>query len=304
MLYLGFIIGLVLLAVGGDTLVNGSVALARRFHVSVLLIGIVLVGFGTSTPELVASLVAVFQKPPAPGIAIGNVVGSNIANILLVLGTAAVILPVLVDKKSFRRDAFFLTISTAALVIASVWGVIGFVSGVVLVALLLFYVLYSYRTENQKQEEPEEKILPVWKGLLMAVGGIAMTLGGAKLLVSCSIKLAQLFGVSETVIGLTVVAIGTSLPELATSVSASLKKQNDLAFGNVVGSNIYNALFIPGTVALFAPIHVPKDISVSLAIMVFVTLLLIGLGFKGKISRVGGWVFLGLYAGYMICLAL
>ena len=304
MLYLGFIIGLVLLAVGGDTLVNGSVALARRFHVSVLLIGIVLVGFGTSTPELVASLVAVFQKPPAPGIAIGNVVGSNIANILLVLGTAAVILPVLVDKKSFRRDAFFLTISTAALVIASVWGVIGFVSGVVLVALLLFYVLYSYRTENQKQEEPEEKILPVWKGLLMAVGGIAMTLGGAKLLVSCSIKLAQLFGVSETVIGLTVVAIGTSLPELATSVSASLKKQNDLAFGNVVGSTIYNALFIPGTVALFAPIHVPKDISVSLAIMVFVTLLLIGLGFKGKISRVGGWVFLGLYAGYMICLAL
>ena len=305
MLYLMFALGLILLFVGGDLLVRGSVALAQKMGVSPLLIGIVLVGFGTSTPELLASFLAAMDG--VSGIAVGNVVGSNICNILLVLGVGAVICPVVIDKKSFKRDGGFLIISVLGLGVALAFGQIGFLLGALLVGLLIAYVVLSYRMEKNdkqaikdaKEEFDNGKAKPAWVSAIIAIGGIALTMLGAKFLVDSAVQMATNFGISESVIGLTVVAVGTSLPELATSIMASIRKHNDVAFGNVVGSNIYNALFILGTVALFIPVEVPADMMMSFFIMAAVTLLLLACGFIGKISKKMGWLFLLLYVGYV-----
>lgn len=302
--YILLIVGLFLLAFGGDTMVNGAVSLAKRMGVSSLLIGLTLVGFGTSTPELLTSLTAVIKD--SDGIAIGNVVGSNIANILLVLGMAAIITPIRIDLKSFKRDGLFLILSTIALIIAVLYGKISFIMGIILVSLLFYYVYYSYQSDKKYQKEKKFKNneitktqTPVWLALTKTIGGILLTMLGAKLLVDNSIILARYWGVSETVIGLTIVAVGTSLPELATSVMASIRKQNDVAFGNVVGSNIYNALFILGVTALFMTVRVPVEMTKDVILMTIVTCILIGVAFwKKQISRQMGWLFLITYAFY------
>lgn len=304
MVYLWLVLGLALLAFGGDTLVSGAVCLARRLKVSPLLIGLTLVGFGTSTPELVTSLIAAVKG--SDGIAVGNVVGSNIANILLVLGAAAVIRPVRVETQAFRRDGVFLGISALALVMAAVIGSIGFVMGVVLTGLLFFYVGYSYVSDKKQQysEVPDLNREPsgesAVRSLIKTGIGIALTLLGAKLLVDNAIILARSWGISEAVIGLSVVAVGTSLPELAASVMSAVKKQSDVAFGNVVGSNIYNALFILGVTALIVPLSVSDGMRFDIALMCVVTVLLIVIaGLKGGFTRPVGGVFLALYAAYM-----
>lgn len=306
MAYFYLIIGLFLLAYGGNMLVNGAVVLAQKLGVSALLIGLTLVGFGTSTPELVTSLLAVAKG--SEGIAVGNVVGSNIANILLVLGVAAVILPVKVDVKAFRRDGLFLAVSTVALIIAICIGHVNFIMGAILVSLLVLYIVYSYISDKKQraiQKEMEKEVAEAAGktntplAVIKAVGGIALTLVGAKLLVDNSIILARDWGVSEAVIGLTIVAVGTSLPELATSVAASFKGQSDVAFGNVVGSNIYNALFILGTTALFMPVVVPEAMTTDVILMMLVTAMLIGIAFwQKRFSRAVGFSFLCAYAGY------
>ena len=304
MVYLWLVLGLALLAFGGDTLVSGAVCLARRLKVSPLLIGLTLVGFGTSTPELVTSLIAAVKG--SDGIAVGNVVGSNIANILLVLGAAAVIRPVRVETQAFRRDGVFLGISALALVMAAVIGSIGFVMGVVLTGLLFFYVGYSYVSDKKQQYSEVPDLNRELSGesavrsLIKTGIGIALTLLGAKLLVDNAIILARDWGISEAVIGLSVVAVGTSLPELATSVMSAVKKQSDVAFGNVVGSNIYNALFILGVTALIVPLSVSDGMRFDIALMCVVTVLLIVIaGLKGGFTRPIGGVFLALYAAYM-----
>lgn len=304
MVYLWLVLGLALLAFGGDTLVSGAVCLARRLKVSPLLIGLTLIGFGTSTPELVTSLIAAVKG--SDGIAVGNVVGSNIANILLVLGAAAVIRPVRVETQAFRRDGVFLGISALALVMAAVIGSIGFVMGVVLTGLLFFYVGYSYVSDKKQQysEVPDLNREPsgesAVRSLIKTGIGIALTLLGAKLLVDNAIILARSWGISEAVIGLSVVAVGTSLPELAASVMSAVKKQSDVAFGNVVGSNIYNALFILGVTALIVPLSVSDEMRFDIALMCAVTVLLIVIaGLKGGFTRPVGGVFLALYAAYM-----
>lgn len=304
MVYLWLVLGLALLAFGGDTLVSGAVCLARRLKVSPLLIGLTLVGFGTSTPELVTSLIAAVKG--SDGIAVGNVVGSNIANILLVLGAAAVIRPVRVETQAFRRDGVFLGISVLALVMAAVIGSIGFVMGIVLTGLLFFYVGYSYVSDKKQQysEVPDLNREPsgesAVRSLIKTGIGIALTLLGAKLLVDNAIILARSWGISEAVIGLSVVAVGTSLPELAASVMSAVKKQSDVAFGNVVGSNIYNALFILGVTALIVPLSVSDGMRFDIALMCVVTVLLIVIaGLKGGFTRPVGGVFLALYAAYM-----
>lgn len=297
MTYLLLALGLFLLFIGGDWLVAGSVAVARRLKVSPLLIGLTLVGFGTSTPELVTSLLATYKG--AEGIAVGNVVGSNIANILLVLGVAALLNPVQVKGKSFKRDAAFLAFSTLVLVGASAFGTIGHLLGAVMVGALIFYVIYSYKTEKEIPDEAE-KPAPFIRSLIRALIGILLTLLGAKLLVDNSVELARAWGISESVIGLTIVAVGTSLPELATSIMSAIKKHNDVAFGNVVGSNIYNALFILGVTALFMPVQIPSGMGLDLGIMTLVTALMIGIAFCFKrYSRATGALFLALYALYI-----
>ena len=297
MTYLLLALGLFLLFIGGDWLVAGSVVVARRLKVSPLLIGLTLVGFGTSTPELVTSLIATYEK--SAGISVGNVVGSNIANILLVLGVAALLNPVHVKGKSFRRDALFLILSTLVLVGASAFGTIGFLLGLVMVAALVFYIVYSYKTEKEIPDEAE-KPAPLIPSLVRTIIGILLTLVGAKLLVDNSVALARAWGISEMVIGLTVVAVGTSLPELATSIMSALKKQNDVAFGNVIGSNIYNSLFILGVTTLFMPVQIPSGIGIDLGIMTAVTALMIGIAFAfKKYTRATGALFLILYALYI-----
>lgn len=309
MIYLMLVLGLFLLAFGGDTMVSGSVALAKKMGVSTLLIGLTLVGFGTSTPELLTSLLAVFKG--SEGIAVGNVVGSNIANILLVLGMAAVIAPVQVDIKSFKRDGSFLGVSCVMLILAVFIGKINMFMGMILTLLLITYVVYSYISDKKHQKKKraqmsaeEQEIcqiahMPTWKALVKAIGGIALTMLGAKLLVDNSIVLAKQWGVSESVIGLTIVAVGTSLPELATSVMSAIRGHNDVAFGNVVGSNIYNALFILGVTALFMPIIVPTGMGTDVMLMTLITGSLIGIAFwKKQFSRPIGWMFLSVYAVY------
>jgi len=300
MVYFWLILGFICLIYGGNWLVDGSVKLAKRLGVSPLLIGLTLVGFGTSTPELVTSLLAVFDN--SEGIAVGNVVGSNIANILLVLGVAAVLSPVKVDLKSFRRDGAFLALSTIMLIIAVLLGRIGHLMGFILVGTLFVYVVYSYLSDK-KQQQNEKNSPEIGRPILafmQTIIGIGLTLLGAKLLVENASLLAREWHISERVIGLTIVAVGTSLPELITSIMSAIHKHNDVAFGNVVGSNIYNALFILGLTAVFMPIVIRENMGIDLWVMTGATAALIGVAlWKRQFSRGIGVLFLLAYAAYV-----
>lgn len=301
--------GLVLLALGGELLVRGAVGLANRLGVSPLLAGLTIVGFGTSTPELVTSLEAAFAG--SPGIAVGNVVGSNIANIALTLGIAAIIFPLAVDREAFRRDGLVLILSTLAALVCIFSGGIGRIAGFALVAGLIGYIVWAYLGERGTQRPDaemhahlaEDVAVPSanWAVLLaLCAGGIAAAIIGAQLLVEGAIDLARSWGVSEAVIGLTVVAIGTSLPELIACVVAALRRHSDVALGNVIGSNIYNLLGILGITALVEPLDVPAQIAaLDVWILLGTTLLLLLFLRTGwALKRWEGAVLLAAYIGY------
>jgi cation:H+ antiporter len=303
-------LGLVLLVLGGEALVRGAVALAQRLGVSPLLIGLTLVGFGTSTPELVTSLLAALAG--SPDMAVGNVVGSNIANVLLILGVAAALAPFACDPAAFRRDGTMLVLSALVCTGVALSGAIGRLAGALFLALLLAYLVLTYRRERAAPDAaaalheheidlaaPLPRSLPL--ALVLAVGGILLTVLGARFLVQGAIGLAAAAGISEAVIGLTVVAVGTSLPELVTAVMASWRRQADIVFGNVVGSNIFNLLGILGTTALVHPLAVPAEIlRLDLWVMLAVTALMILFAITGwRLTRGEGLVFLLGYAGYL-----
>lgn len=307
--------GLVLLAIGGDILVRGAVGTASRLGVSPLLIGLVLVGFGTSMPELTTSVQAALSG--SPGIAVGNVVGSNIANILLILGAAALLSPIVVAKGVLTRDGSFLALSQIALAAALLLTPVGRTTGGLLFAGLIVYIALSYWLDQRAKSgaadlhaaEAESVAAPTSRlgvSLLLLAGGLAGVVIGAKLLVDGAISIAEGFGISDTVIGLTVVAVGTSLPELAASVAAAVKRQGDIALGNVIGSNIFNALGILGATAMIRPIDVPASILQSdVWIMLGAAALLALVAATGrKITRLEGVVLLVLYAGYTGWLAI
>ena len=312
MLY-SIVLGLVLLVVGGEALVRGAVALASRLGVSPLLIGLTVVGFGTSTPELVTSLQAAFAG--SPGIAVGNVVGSNIANILLILGVGALLMPLAVARGAFLRDGTVLVASTLAALAIVLTGTLSRPAGLVLLLGLVGYLVWAYRSERLAApgsakgdgvvETPATPETPLPLALLYAVGGIAVTVVGARLLVGGATDLAARFGVSEAVIGLTIVAVGTSLPELVTAVVASVRRQPDVAFGNVVGSNIYNVLGILGVTALVKPVPVPDQIGgFDVWVMVAATVALLAVAITGwRIVRGEGLALLAAYGVYVAWLA-
>ncbi len=263
MVYLLALAGLVLLFVGGEGLVRGSVAVARRLGLSELLIGLTLVGFGTSVPELVTSLQAV--QSGAVGLAIGNVVGSNIANVLLILGVAALIAPIITNPRALARDMSVMVGVTLLLVTLSWFGVFSRVAGAFLVGALLVYVIGSVVMDRRgtaasrlHADEAETVHAPnsLLIGMVLAVGGMVGVVFGANLLVTNATVIARDFGVSDAVIGLSLVAIGTSLPELATSVMASIRGKTDVAVGNIIGSNIFNVLGILGITALVKPFSI------------------------------------------------
>ncbi|RIJ23588.1 sodium:calcium antiporter [Henriciella barbarensis] len=253
--------GLVLLFAGGEFLVRGSVGVARRLGMSELLIGLTLVGFGTSMPELVTSLQALSDG--ATGLSIGNVVGSNVANVLLVIGAACVISPIVTNPRALARDGLFM-IAVTALFAAIIW-IDGFTRpmGFAFIGVLLVYLVLSVLLDRRKgsaarevhsgEAEVVETNEPLLTSLLLALGGIAGVIFGARFLVQGGSDLARMFGISETVIGLSIVAIGTSLPELVTSVVSALKGKADVALGNVIGSNIFNILGIMGVSAAVFP---------------------------------------------------
>lgn len=301
--------GLVLLLVGGELLVRGAVASAKSLGVSPLLIGLTLVGFGTSTPELVTSVTAALNN--SPGIAVGNVVGSNTANILLILGLAAMIYPLAIDPKGFRRDAIMVVVAALACLLVVLNGYMDRWIGFVFVATLFVYVIYVYRSEKRAPDEAalvaEHRAEDAPKGpgtmalsVAMAVAGIAITIFGARFLVSGSIELAKGFGISDTIIGLTIVAVGTSMPELVSSVIASLRKHSDVAYGNIIGSNIYNVLFILGATAMISPIEMPSQIAAfDIWVMLAATALLVFFARSGfKLQRWEGMAFVAAYIGY------
>jgi cation:H+ antiporter len=299
--------GLALLFVGGEGLVRGSVSIAERMRISKLVVGMVIVGFGTSTPELLVSLQAALAG--SPEIAIGNVVGSNIANVLLILGLAALIWPIGNTDPSMRREAVVMLLVSAALIPVLMTGTVSRLDGLVMLVLLTVYLFVTYRIENRRRQsafahEAEEvadvSLNPVIAAAVV-VAGLALLMLGARLLVGGATGIARGFGVSEAVIGLTIVAVGTSLPELATSVVAALRRHADVALANIVGSNIFNILAILGLTAVVTPVPVAArfatfDSPVMLAVAAASTLMLFALR---EIGRGWGLALFGAYAGYM-----
>ena len=308
--------GLVLLAVGGELLVRGSVGMAARIGISPLFAGLVIVGFGTSMPELATSVQAALDE--APGIALGNVVGSNIANMLLILGVAGMVGPIAINPASFKRDSLALGGSALLATAAVMRGVVDLGAGLVLVAALAGYIWWAYKSESaahdaeahRHETEAEDRPVPPDTGPLvlgaMILAGLAAAIFGARLLVDGAVVLASAAGVSQSVIGLTVVAIGTSLPELIACVVAVVRKHGDVALGNVVGSNIYNLCGILGLTAAIHPIAVPAEIArIDIWVLLGVAaLLIVQLRSGWRLSRPEGALLLVLYAVYSAFLAL
>ena len=313
MIYVQLIGGFLLLVAGGELLVRGAVSAARRLGVSSLMIGLTLVGFGTSTPELLTSVQAALAG--SPGIAVGNVVGSNIANILLILGVGALIYPMATSASTLKRDGTVMTMATLLLAAVALYGMLTPLVGLLFLVALTAYVVFTYFKEKLARDaaadvyEAEAELATgpqgLWAGLGLALAGLLLTLAGARFLVEGAVSLAANFGISESIIGLTVVAVGTSLPELVTSVMASLRKQADVAFGNIIGSNIFNILGILGVTALIKPVAIPQEIlAFDIWAMLGVTALLLVFAYTGfKICRREAAIFLALYIGYVGYLA-
>ena len=307
-------IGLVLMLVGGEALVRGAVALAERLGVSPLVIGVTLIGFGTSAPELATCIDAVLVG--APGIVVGNVIGSNIANVLLILAVGALIYPISAKPSALRRDGPVLLASGVVCVLMVLWGEIGRLLGGTLLTALIVYLVMTALSDRRKSDMPAsadgtplpipEDAEPKTKAsvplsLSLTVLGLFGVLVGAHWLVEGAVALATRFGISEAVIGLTLVAIGTSLPELATAVIASMKRQGELVFGNVIGSNIFNSLGIFGTTALVRPIEVPDGLAgFDIWVMLGATAALIALSVtEWRISRREGAALLFAYIAFL-----
>lgn len=309
--------GLVVLVLGAEFLVRGAVRLAEGLGVSPLVIGLTVVGFGTSSPELVTSVQGALMGQP--GIAVGNIVGSNIFNVLVILGLSAVIAPLAVSRSALRRDGT-IVVATAALfvLIGYVWTLDRLV-GALFLALLVAYLVHAFRQERLAEGSTAagdraaaaEGIDPAaapgsgatgWAvPTAFALGGLVLLVVGARYFVGGSIELARSLGVSETVIGLTIVAAGTSMPELATSAVAAMRRQSDVAVGNILGSNIYNILGIGGVTALIAPTPIPDQIvAFDNLVMLGIAAVLMAIMFTGRrISRGEGAALFAAYIAYV-----
>ncbi len=312
MTFLSLAAGFVLLFLGGEIVVRGAVGLARRFDVSPLVIGLTIVGFGTSLPELLVSLNAALSG--APGIAVGNVIGSNLANMMLILGVAALICPIAVNPAAVRRDGLALAAVTALFVAVAVGGTAERYEGALMLAALALYIGLSLwhdaRTNGgsaQLHREEADSLtgLPrqLWLMILAVGGGFAAVGLGAELLVTGATELARAAGVPDEVIGLTLVAVGTSLPELATSIVAAYRGHADVCIGNVIGSNIFNLFGILGVTALVIPVpFADKIVNFDLWVLSAATLLLLPLLLTGwRLARGEAALLLTLYGAYVAC---
>ncbi|MDP8242912.1 MAG: calcium/sodium antiporter [Candidatus Hinthialibacter antarcticus] len=312
MLYVMLAAGFLMLFFGGEALIRGAASLAKRIGVSPLVIGLTVVGFGTSMPEMVVSVQASLVKQP--DISVGNVVGSNIANILLILGVTAIISPLKCKPALLYRDSSIMVAATIFFVTISFWGTIGAATGVFMLASLAAFIFYTYwseakwnapsaelRTQTADLAPQEYNII---FSMTLIVIGLGLLIAGSRFFVGGAVGLSRQWGVPEAIIGLTLVAVGTSLPELATSVLAAFRGQSDVAVGNIIGSNIFNILGILGVASIIAPIAVSSQIATfDNWVMLSVALLLCSFMFTGwKISRWEGAIFLVVYCVYIFIL--
>ncbi|MBJ26789.1 MAG: sodium:calcium antiporter [Rhodospirillaceae bacterium] len=305
--------GMLLLFFGGEILVRGAVGLAQKLGVSPLLIGATVVAFGTSAPELVVSIDAAIQG--VVDVAIGNVFGSNLANLLLILGISVALTPIIVEPKFVRRDSAALLLTTIAVVGLAFLMEIPWYLGLIMILVLIAHVTYGYWKERNLKSHKvsiptdlyqnlnvEYKEKPIWLSSFYLFLGILGVIFGAHFLVDSGTNIARAVGISEAVIGLTVVALGTSLPELATSIMAAIKRHGDVALGNILGSSLFNILGILGAVALVRPAPIPQEIvSLDLWILLGVTLIVFLPVYVGwRLGRFFGILLLILYIAYIV----
>ncbi|MDI3536392.1 MAG: cation:H+ antiporter [Eubacteriaceae bacterium] len=301
------IIGLVLLVKGADFFVEGSSSIAKRLNIPSMVIGLTLVAFGTSAPELAVSVSGSLNQ--ANGIVFGNVVGSNIVNILFILGISAFITPISIKSKTIFKEMPFAILTTVALMLMVMDGLINgdpisVISRSEGWTLLLFFAIYLYSMVEisiMGKEESEEEILvmPIPKSILFTIGGLAAVIIGADLVVNAATEIATQLGLSDTIIGLTVVAIGTSLPELITSVVAAKKGENDIAVGNIVGSCIFNVLLVMGISGIIFPIDIAAENYADLWILLAAMVVVVPMMYTSKkISRVEGVLMMLAYVAY------
>ena len=290
---------------GADWFVDGAAGIAARFGIPQLVIGLTIVAMGTSAPEAAVSITAAMSGNA--GITIGNIVGSNILNVLLILGITATITTVAVQHSTVKWEMPFMHVITIVLaVLGMTGGEIVLWEGIVLWALFLVYLGYLFRmAKNGNDEEKESELLPLWKQLLLLGVGIVCIVLGSDLTVDNATVIAKVLGMDDRLIGLTIVAFGTSLPELVTSVTAARKGKADIAIGNIVGSNIFNILFVVGTTALITPVTFAKGFVIDAAIALAAGLILwFGVMKEHKLKRPVGIIMLVAYAAYFVYLLL
>lgn len=294
------VIGFAMLVYGADWFVDGSAGVAAKFGIPQLVIGLTIVAMGTSAPEAAVSITAALKG--SADITVGNVVGSNILNVLIILGLASVITSIAVAKSTIRIEIPWMLAITAMLMIFGITGnQIVWWEGIVLLVVFAAYIYYTLQLakKNPEETEEEEKQRPVWKLILLILVGLGFIVGGSNISVEAASNLARFFGLSEKFIGLTIVALGTSLPELFTSVTAARKGNADIAIGNIVGSNIFNILFVVGLSAIITPVAFVSsfviDCLVSLGAGVLLWICVLK---KQKLTRGGGILMLIAYAAY------
>ena len=314
--------GLLLILLGANGLTDGASALAKRFNIPNIVIGLTIVAFGTSAPELAVSVSSALKG--SADIAVGNVVGSNIFNALMIVGCTAMFAPIVVQRNTLLKEIPLCILASVALLVMgndrvldrAVENVIGITDGLILLCFMAIFLSYTFAIakkapqplspeegegNSMTEEETEIKDMPLWRSLLYIVGGLAGLIWGGQLFVDGASGVARSLGVSESVIGLTLVAGGTSLPELATSIVAALKKNPEIAIGNVVGSNLFNIFFVLGCSASITPLHLTGITNLDLLVLVGSSILLWLFGvFFGKrtITRVEGGVLMAGYVGY------
>lgn len=319
---LAVVFGLIMLVWSADRFVDGAASTARYFGVPPLLIGMLIIGFGTSAPELMVSGLAALQQNP--GIALGNAYGSNITNIALILGITAVISPITVFPQVLRKELLVLAIVTGVAVWQLWDGALSRIDAVVMLAMLALLIGWTIHEQRQAHPSPvpadgedeapkpsldDDEAAPIRRTIFWLITDLALLVVSSRMLVWGAVEIAHSFGVSDLIIGLTIVAIGTSLPELASSISAARKGEHDLALGNVIGSNLFNTLGVVGLAAVIQPMAVEQQfLHRDVPVLCFLTLSLFVLGYRfgkprpGRINRLEGGMLLACYAGYTIWL--
>ncbi len=300
------ILGFVMLWKGADWFVDGASAVATKFGIPQIIIGLTIVAMGTSAPEATVSIISSING--TSDIAVGNVLGSNVMNVLIILGLSAVVLPLIIQKNTAFIEIPFVIAISVILLMLGIDGKLGRIDGVILLLLMAVYITYLFICAKKNKEQPLEQTenkKPLWLAIILTVVGVGIVVAGSQFTVDTATFLAKEIGLSERIIGLTIVALGTSLPELFTSVTASKKNNPDIAIGNIIGSNIFNIVFVLGLASVISPLAYAKDFLIdSLFAMGAVVLLFVLVVPKKKLSRWAGAVMLLSYVFYFIILLL